>query len=970
MTNDDSLSAKPHPNERTGSTNADAAKETGSGRPVRLARNFSRTITVGIAILLLGGAIVVNWPFKYSEATTGTSGTLHSPIDFEFAPHEMPTLGGWPYRYYISYPAASAGKTPVSRFSLRALFYNIGLAVLAIGVAVLYVRQRTRVVAGKKSRRKITIADILALTLLLALPFGWWKRLEARQEQELQLSRLLSEHAGQKIMSAWVPQLLKDKLPESLTKNLRRIRAIQIEHPSSEVVERLVEHRDMIALRIGGGDYDLRLLNRLAGNPHLSDIRISGRVLDGEAMQWIASNQRLHTLNLMRTNVSAEAVEDLGALPGLRRLNLIHSDIQLSDLKSPGWSRTIRELSVGHPDAGSAASLTIQGWPLLESLTINELESQPNDVAMKVHLENLPRFSKLILDVFQKFDLTLHGLEELERIEAVDFEWETRIPRGGAAPGNIWCSRLDAKNLPVFKEFNCFAVDLSDVRFRNTPKLNGIGIGVTDRRASDSVESRKLTREVASSLIQGLGRSDGPRLINLDEVPLKDVDLAPLRRNERLEQILLSDSGTTIEQWKTLAPMQWLRRLDVKRCPIDNQGIQWVLETFPKLEHFAFSSVDEFMSSQDYSLEIIDRPHLRTVDMGRLSFKSFSNVRIVNSPDLKTGLKLGFVRQVDVVDAPSIIGLAVDGPLPRGASLSGFRDLQFFALGGENVGDDHIQAIAECNGLQTLTLAYPGGVTPDGLRTIANFPKLVSLNLPGCPVTDAVLESWPALKSLTHLDLTDTDVTGNGLSRLLSGNRLLRLSLGKTRVRKSDLAFLADHEGLTDLVLAGVGIEAAALDAVLFNGLLERLDLSDSEIAPEIYGALLSGAEAMKHLSFRNCEIDSEKIARLAARYPKIQFDLTGSNATTRLLAQLTASQRLVDAGDGAQAFMLQQRMMVMLQSGEGTEVGEDPAIIDVQFFADLRNRTGTTNGSQLDGSASPDSSGSAETFETTEDQL
>ena len=161
---------------------------------------------------------------------------------------------------------------------------------------------------------------------------------------------------------------------------------------------------------------------------------------------------------------------------------------------------------------------------------------------------------------------------------------------------------------------------------------------------------------------------------------------------------MLSNSATSFKQWKDLAPMTWLKRLDLKQCPIDGEAIRWVLDTFPELEHFALTpgyvDANTMMYGGDLSLELIDRPNLQKLDLGGMGGDFWTSVRIINSPNVTVALRLGYVQQLEVIDAPSVTGISVESPLPDQTRLGGLRDLGFFAVGGPAVSDDVIAAMA------------------------------------------------------------------------------------------------------------------------------------------------------------------------------------------------------------------------------------------------------------------------------------
>lgn len=897
----------------------------------------SSSVVVVVAFVLI--AMAINWPYQY--VSVGSSGTVTSVVDFKAASHPLPKMGGWPYRYLVSYPDPQT-----SRFSALALLYDVALVIVAATLFLFYLSRRNRRFASGKTKGRLSIADLLLMTVLLALPFGWWQQLDARQETETALINEIKKRGGRVRTASWLPGIAGVFLPERVVTMLARIRGVRIEFPEAELVERLADHHELRVLRLGGGDYDLRLLDRLVANPHLHDLRLSGRVIDGEAIEWIATNGQVETLNLMRTNVSVAALQRLDALTGIRRLNLIHSDVVLSELGKPAWSNSIVELVLPHPDPGDEASLTLEGWPKLKKLTINELESQTNAVPMKVRLENLPSLEVLELDVFQKFDLTLRTLPKLASIQELDYEWRTRIPRGGVAPGQVWLSRFDAAGLPEFEKLMFFGVDLEHFLVRETPKFDHMGVGAFFRTVSANTYARKLTGETASAMIEGIGKSDGPRLLDLDAVPLAGVDLSPLTQNKRLDQIMLSQSETKLSQWKGLAPMTWLQRLDVKACPIDDKGIAWVLDSFPELEHFAFTATyeEEFgmQLGGGVSLELVDRPHLKTLDLGEFDSQFWNDVRIVNSPKVELDLRLGYIERLEVVDSPAIGGLSVAGPLPPDAKIRGVSGLEFFAVGGRGVDDNLLQAIVPCKRLRALTLAYPR-VTAEGLKQLQSIQSLVSLSLPGAVVDDTVVAAWPVLDKLEYLDLRKTDVTGAGLKRLLQGGKVRHLMISDTKVAKEDLTALKDLDGLSSLMIGGIGVDVETLDSILQQGSLLRLDLSDSDVTAEMFDSILANAEKMQHLLLRNCEVDEKKLTMIAQRYPKLRYDLSGSTVSAALLGNLISSRRIVEA-DEWDRYVAMQAMMSSMQAGRNPTEPQRPSIIDVDFFADLPEGMGQSN--------------------------
>ena len=412
---------------------------------------------------------------------------------------------------------------------------------------------------------------------------------------------------------------------------------------------------------------------------------------------------------------------------------------------------------------------------------------------MKIELENLPALETLELDLFQKFDLTLRDLASLKTIQELDFEWSARIPRGGKAPGKLWVGRLDIDGLPAIEELFVFAPGLEYYRTVNTPNFQFVGIGAYYRTFSNQRYAAELSPQAAKALINGLGQSEGPQVVDLDAVPLADVDLSPLCGNHQLTQLKLSQSETTLEQWKQLKPMTWLTKFTIQGNNGSAKAVPWVLDNFPHLEHFAFSPTTSsgqlFATSTMVRLEVVDRPELISIDMGDMTTSFFSVIRIVDSPKLTLPVKASNLSLLELVNSGSLTGLSVNGTFPENARLQGLRDLQFFAVGGKGVTDEVIGAIAKCSDLKTLTLAYPS-VTQDGLKVIQQLGSLTSLSLPGTPLSDEIVAQWPDFPMMTHLDLSDTKITAKSVRKLAGSRGVERISLDRTEMNPTDFQFM------------------------------------------------------------------------------------------------------------------------------------------------------------------------------------
>ena len=128
--------------------------------------------------------------------------------------------------------------------------------------------------------------------------------------------------------------------------------------------------------------------------------------------------------------------------------------------------------------------------------------------------------------------------------------------------------------------------------------------------------------------------------------------------------------------------------------------------------------------------------------------------------------------------------------------------------------------------------------------------------------------------------------------------------LDRTGVTSADLSLLADKTDLEHLTLAGIGIEPDTLSEALSNG-LNRLDLSDTKLVPGIYKVLQSSGNSLSQLVLKDCEFDSSAIQQIASQNRSIVWDLTGSNATTRLQSMLLSAGRYLDEQEFEQNEMI-----------------------------------------------------------------
>ncbi len=149
-------------------------------------------------------------------------------------------------------------------------------------------------------------------------------------------------------------------------------------------------------------------------------------------------------------------------------------------------------------------------------------------------------------------------------------------------------------------------------------------------------------------------------------------------------------------------------------------------------------------------------------------------------------------------------GLKELAPFTRLASLD-LRDGQ--------LNDDGLDGLAALKHLTHLDLRDTR-VSDDGMKALARLKQLRTLNLKGTLVTDAGLKHLATLAQLTSLDLTFLKVTGAGLKHLAPLEHLDTLALFGTELTNEGLKELAALKRLTSLTAGGTKVTDAGIEAL------------------------------------------------------------------------------------------------------------------------------------------------------------
>ncbi len=162
--------------------------------------------------------------------------------------------------------------------------------------------------------------------------------------------------------------------------------------------------------------------------------------------------------------------------------------------------------------------------------------------------------------------------------------------------------------------------------------------------------------------------------------------------------------------------------------------------------------------------------------------------------------------------------------VPLVSSVTGLRDLKFFAAGGPNLNDEVFANVLACPQMESLTLAY-SSISPELFGKIGKWIDLKHLSLSGPNINDTVLAELKPLTGLESLLLDDTAISPATLPVIGGFRNLKRLSLDKINFTPAELEQLSGLGTLAKLRLSGA-ITAAHIHALQALPGLQILDLS------------------------------------------------------------------------------------------------------------------------------------------------
>ena len=856
-------------------------------------------------------------------------------------------VGGWPYKYFLR--VENDGVAPLwvwssTRFLLNILIWSLVAGL--ISVYFLWTRRQTdsESIALRPRLGQVGLADLLILMLLLGLMFGYWRLWIERVREESDVQAAIEKQVGNCGRNIVVPWPIQRILPTFYASIFSRITSVSLNSPDDAILGRVLALPELRRLRMGGGIYDLKKLELLRTLPYLRELRVSGRKLDGQAVAAVGACKQLVSLNLMRTNISTEGLQSLSEMPRLRALNLVHTDVDFSKIGKPKWLDTVQELVLPHPSGskplnqalgdGVCEKTVLQGMPQLQFVYCQEFDELENGNCVVLEISDCPRLTEIGLDAFQRFDLLLRNVPQLKRVHALHAQCSSRMRADESIGLEPWLRKIEVIGPTQLARFNLFGRGLEEIRVDpNSMQYLGISSEVRSPKSkslmadsnepSEGMYLNDIPQKSRQRWIDGLGQNNGPAHLDLSWLTLQGLDLGSLRKNRGVKVMDLSWTNVTARQLIKLEGMDSLERIDLNGCDIDGGDIGRVLIKLPNLRVMSVSP-KKIQALNLESLTNIESLFLETepLDLDRL--------RLVSLPNLKNKFEFrNTLSRCELADIPSVQGLSFYRQIPKGAKISGLRDLHFFSAGGPGLTDEIVSEVLHCKTLRTLTLAFASQVTPSVLAQISELPELEYLSVPGCNIDDAFVRSLAKCRKLTGLNLDNTSVTSNAFEGLKLES-LNHFSVNHTSVTEDIILKVLENQGIVELGLAGMKFNAATVDKIARCKLLEKVDFSSTHLDSSCWKALTDFVVQRPLLAlFRDARVDVPSIREMLTDRNGLVVDLTDAedpNLTNGIAV-------LVDSFLTANRFSATDRIIDTWQPQED-RTWQKPTLIPSRYLA------------------------------------
>jgi Leucine-rich repeat (LRR) protein len=311
-----------------------------------------------------------------------------------------------------------------------------------------------------------------------------------------------------------------------------------------------------------------------------------------------------------------------------------------------------------------------------------------------------------------------------------------------------WASDADIERIAGLKSLKRLDLSLTYISDRGAESLKAL-----DQLEELNLFAAEFITDAAMAFLRG---SRQLKTLNLRGTDVTDTSLVYVADLSQLKSLDISFTQITDVGLEHLASLAQLEELNLGGNKISGAGLH-VLKLLPKLRKLSFYGIQRRNAGWCWAPVVTD-----------LELETISLLSGLEDLNIGYGVALGAPR-------PSDLGPA-DG------------EAECRIAGGMRITDLGLARLSKLEKLQHLDLSG-SGITPSGLKTLANLRNLRRLSLWNVKgIDDSAAPYLEALGNLTSLDLSNTAIGDDTLARLAKLSDLQRLYVGETKVTQEGLA--------------------------------------------------------------------------------------------------------------------------------------------------------------------------------------
>ncbi|HWG47854.1 MAG TPA: protein kinase [Gemmataceae bacterium] len=318
------------------------------------------------------------------------------------------------------------------------------------------------------------------------------------------------------------------------------------------------------------------------------------------------------------------------------------------------------------------------------------------------------------------------------------------------------------------------------VREKNDPK-----------QEMTETEAIRLIQKLGGRIIRGNPINKSAVTVDLAGTKVTNADLPALTALKALTTLKLDHTGVTDQGLTCLAGLPELTELALTNTKVTDAGMKPLAEAKQlrslALQHTAvgdagikhLAGLSQLHSLLLYGRNVTDAG---MADLGRLH--GLSLLRLDNTAITDAGLR----------------------------NLTGLTEMRNLGLNlSRKVGDDGMKSVAQFKRLIALDLAGTR-VTDRGLQELSGLKRLNTLQLGSVRMTDVGAKALKELRDLHMLSISNADISDEGLKELAKHRRLMTLNLqGVERITDAGVMELAGLSELKLLILSRTNVSEAAV---------------------------------------------------------------------------------------------------------------------------------------------------------------